>query len=444
MSFIVAGLSRDLRRLRHLITKQNYIDEFTAEALVDQDFEDWRSSGFPRNALCWKGLPFTPSSLSNRAASNRLPLQRLCISSSIDVLGDNLFQGWASLDLIVFELGSRLTSIPRQCFLNCSSLKSICLPPQVEKVRAESFRYCQSLEWVGIDSVSAMPLIQRQAFHYCIALRSISLPQSLETVCTHCFAECRALELVLIDPDSRLLQLGSWSFWQCSRLRSIYLPRLVEFIGQGAFEGTAISDICVSPENCHFYMWNSFLIASESLSIVRYLGSEQEITIPDFVESMRPGCFRSLRFVTQVIFELPSRVRRLHPGAFAKCSSLTSICIPSSVEAIEAQCFAGCSSLRDVTFAAGSQLLEIGASAFTSCTSLKWICIPESVRDLGDRCFYKCDSMTSFQFHDRPCHPEFSAGEYRANPIYRYFSYLRLIVGFVLCHYFLRFVFARR
>jgi hypothetical protein len=119
---MLTRISRPLRTLHHLIKKREDIDELTADGLSDMDFEEWIKSGFPRNALCWESLVFTPSSLSNRVVSNRLTLARLCIPSSVEFFGNRMFRGSTTLELLVFEMGSRLTSIPSHCFGRCSML----------------------------------------------------------------------------------------------------------------------------------------------------------------------------------------------------------------------------------------------------------------------------------------------------------------------------------
>ena len=85
-------------------------------------------------------------------------------------------------------------------------------------------------------------------------------------------------------------------------------------------------------------------------------------------------------------------------GAFANCTSLTSITIPDSVTSIGYCAFEGCTSLTSITIP--DSVTSIGISAFYNCTSLTSITIPDSVTSIGDWAFYDCDSLTSVTIPD--------------------------------------------
>ncbi len=70
-------------------------------------------------------------------------------------------------------------------------------------------------------------------------------------------------------------------------------------------------------------------------------------------------------------------VTRIGDGAFAVCTSLTSVTIPNSVTSIGRGAFAVCTSLTSVTI--GNSVTSIYAQAFSNCKSLK------SVYYNGDR-----------------------------------------------------------
>ena len=80
-------------------------------------------------------------------------------------------------------------------------------------------------------------------------------------------------------------------------------------------------------------------------------------------------------------------------GAFANCSSLTSISIPNSVTSIETLAFELCSSLTSITI--GNSVTSIGNSAFYGCTSLTSISIGNSVTSIGDGAFSWCSFLSS-------------------------------------------------
>lgn len=80
-------------------------------------------------------------------------------------------------------------------------------------------------------------------------------------------------------------------------------------------------------------------------------------------------------------------------GAFANCTSLTSITIPNSVTTIGNSAFAACSGLTSVTIP--NNVTTIGSEAFRGCIGLTDITIPNSVTFINGGVFYNCVGLTS-------------------------------------------------
>ena len=92
-------------------------------------------------------------------------------------------------------------------------------------------------------------------------------------------------------------------------------------------------------------------------------------------------------------FEIPSHVREIGNGAFAKATSLTSVTIPAGVTSIGAEAFMHCDKITE--FKIPEALTSIGIGAFEGCTALKTINVPNSVSTIGDGAFAYCENLTA-------------------------------------------------
>jgi hypothetical protein len=156
---------------------------------------------------------------------------------------------------------------------------------------------------------------------------------------------------------------------------------------------TAGLQIEIDPGNTVFGFFGDFLVNLEENSVVRYLGTEEEVTIPKQFSGVAAGCFCCLKSVSAVRFEADSRISFSRPRAFHGSSGLRSFSVPSTVEEIPDECFYLCQDLREVTFAPVSRVSVLGDLAFAVCWSLVSMCIPASVTRIGRQCFHPCASL---------------------------------------------------
>lgn len=64
--------------------------------------------------------------------------------------GWSIFGGCSSLEIVTFAKDSKLTYLPDQCFINCTSLKEIELPNSIEYAYQRVFQGCSSLETIKL------------------------------------------------------------------------------------------------------------------------------------------------------------------------------------------------------------------------------------------------------------------------------------------------------
>ena len=106
-------------------------------------------------------------------------------------------------------------------------------------------------------------------------------------------------------------------------------------------------------------------------TITKYIGSGGTVSIPSTIAG------------------LP--VAYIGDGAFAGCTTLTSVTFPDTVFGIGHTAFNSCSALSQVSL--GKQLYSIGDAAFAFCFGLESIAIPAGVTTIGINPFASCTNL---------------------------------------------------
>ena len=132
---------------------------------------------------------------------------------------------------------------------------------------------------------------------------------------------------------------------------------------------------------------DNFLI--ENGVLVKYLGEEINVSIPDGVKKIGEDAFRDNKKIQSVF--IPESVTSIDNYAFLGCSSLKTINIPNGVGRISYSVFYNCSSLESIVLPEGITIIE--EAAFQNCTSLKSIIIPKNVNVIGDEAFLGCSAL---------------------------------------------------
>ena len=131
--------------------------------------------------------------------------------------------------------------------------------------------------------------------------------------------------------------------------------------------------------------------ASESITTANIPATVTHYNTTYNVTSIGNGAFANCSSLTSIT--IPNSVTSIGDGAFSWCSSLTSVTIPNSVTSIGGSAFLFCSSLTSVTI--GNSVTSIGIAAFQLCSSLTSVTIPNSVTSIGSIAFAYCSSLTS-------------------------------------------------
>ena len=129
------------------------------------------------------------------------------------------------------------------------------------------------------------------------------------------------------------------------------------------------------------------------------------IHISKRITSIGTGVFDECSSLTSVY--IPNSVTSIGDYAFRQCRSLTSINIPESVTSIGEQAFFYCISLASVYIPSGVTSIEF--NTFCDCSSLKSVYILEGVTSIGGHAFRDCSSLTSIHIPESVTSIEYGA-----------------------------------
>jgi len=329
-----------------------------------------------------------------------------------------------------------VTSIGNRAFEDCSGLTSVTIPNTVTSIEDHAFYYCSGLTSINIPN--SVTSIEDHAFYYCSGLTSINIPNSVTSIGYYAFYGCymnienvnnqsgislenkgltickRTESGLCLDAYSLLKYLGNESsitipdsvtsigylaFEDCKSLTSITIPSSVKSIDNYAFYGCYMnienvknqSGISLKNKGLTICKRTESGFCLDAYSLLKYLGNESSITIPDSVTS-------------------------INNWAFKDCSGLTSVTIPNSVTRIGDNAFNGCYNIELITISCRDEAdfcnyiarTDIDSLIFTSDWSTQTrkisingkelgdsVIIPDSVTSIGDYAFYNCSELTS-------------------------------------------------
>lgn len=92
---------------------------------------------------------------------------------------------------VAFAPDSNITSIGRECFIDCDIITSVILPDTVVRIEPLAFNTCEDLEYVYLPD--GLLFIGQEAFDYCDELAYIYVPDSVTTIDTYAFDDCQRL-----------------------------------------------------------------------------------------------------------------------------------------------------------------------------------------------------------------------------------------------------------
>ncbi len=106
-------------------------------------------------------------------------------------------------------------------------------------------------------------------------------------------------------------EIGSYAFANCTNLVSVTLPSTLEYIGYGAFRGTALASVVI-PEGVENIGYEAFAYCTNLVSV----------TLPSTLESIGDNAFYNTALASVA---LPEGVENIGYEAFADCTNLVTV-----------------------------------------------------------------------------------------------------------------------
>lgn len=184
-------------------------------------------------------------------------------------------------------------------------------------------------------------------------------------------------------PFDYIVLPSSWGFFSISGIKDgafARVPQLTEItlLGSGfteiewqAFDDLILLDNLVFDEaNPSYSSCGLFITDSSGKQLLRYIGKEVEIVIPEQVNTIAEGAFCGGNYTSVTV---PEVITEIGDRAFENCSFITTLSLPATLK-------------------------NIGESAFENCVSLESLTVPEGVEYIGNRAFAGCVAATEVNY----------------------------------------------
>ena len=264
------------------------------------------------------------------------------------------FWGCTALENVIFDENSKLTLIGSRTFSGCTALKEISVPATVKTIESQAFAESTSIKKIIIPENSELQEIEESSFDYCSSLEEINIPDSVIFIGQAAFRYCTALSKVNISENSKLSYIERIAFGACDSLKTVYIPASVVTVEDSIFVGcTTLTEIVVDKNNPNYVSIDGVMYTRDGKTLVQYPAGKITAVycIPASVEFIGEGSFGRCNYLTDVVFEENSKLKKIGINAFAECCNLQTIEIPASTEIVSSDAFYDCTKLSDVYYA---------------------------------------------------------------------------------------------
>ena len=214
-----------------------------------------------------------------------------------------------------------------------------------------------------LTEFSKITEIPDEAFMGCSSLKSIAFPYGVRRIGNSAFEGCSVFTMPSLS--SNLKEFGDRAFYGCDGLTTVGINVYIKKIGNGAFGNcSSLKAFTVSATNTEYVALDNIIFTKDTTEVVAYPAAKSATTFrvtKDYVKTIRPYAFSGAYHLknldlhlidsigdyafencvglTQV--EFTEGMRIIGEGAFSNCQSLQAIKIPANVEKIGPKAFEG-------------------------------------------------------------------------------------------------------
>ena len=180
-------------------------------------------------------------------------IESIFIPKSVTTIGKKAFWHCTELTTVGFDRNSSFTSLPTECFKDCTSLKNVTFG-RIKYLESLVFGNCSSLERIDLTNVLS---IESTAFDGCTNLTDVvygnSETEEKATVSAQAFDNMESLETVMLG--SSVEKVEAKAFANCANLQAVYISDEVTDISNTAFSGCDNLTIICPTEECYAYSY---------------------------------------------------------------------------------------------------------------------------------------------------------------------------------------------
>ena len=295
------------------------------------------------------------------------------------------------------------TSSSNGAFVGCTSLSSVKLPSRLTSIGKYVFYNCSELVSVTFEEdgegnpVSNLVTIDNYAFSGA-GITEFYISNTVETIGDYAFRDATALVSLVFQPDdenaAEILKIGTsgGSVFVNTAITSLSLPARTEFVvdsktgvHKSMFGDTAnLTSIEIHSDNPKYMSLDGALYTKDGTKLVYFPAGKtsisQEQPLPDTLQYIGEYAFHYSRLTSIAV---PEGVSKIGDYAFYY-SSLQSVTLPASLATLGASALRECAELAVVEFAENCVLGAIGGYTFTGSAVASLDLSNTSVQTLGN------------------------------------------------------------